>query len=53
MVETFAVVGLFDEIAPMLNARFGGLVDEISPQIFANPAMDDAQERRFVEELKS
>ena len=53
MVETFAVVGLFDEVAPMIKERFGGLVDEMCPQIFANPPMDETQERRFVEELKS
>ena len=53
MVHTFAVVGLYDEVAPMLKQRFEGLVDEMCPQFFANPPMDEAQERRFVEALKS
>ncbi len=53
MVHAFAVVGLYDEVAPMLREPFDGLVDELCSHVFANPPMDEAQERIFVETLKS
>ena len=53
MVHTFAAVGLYDEVAPLLKQRFDGLLDEISPDLYANPPMDDVQERRFLEELRA
>lgn len=53
MVFTFAAVGLYDEVASLLKQRFDGLLDEISPDMYSYPPMSDAQERRFLEELRS
>lgn len=53
MIHTFAVVGLYDEVAPLLKQRFDGILDEISPDIYAYPSMDDRQEAHFLDGLRA
>ena len=53
MVDAFAIVGEYDEIAGKMKERFGGLIDEIGPEIHSPRPLNREMERKIVEELKA
>ena len=52
MLDAFAVVGEYDEIAPQLLQRYGGLVDEVGLTITAAGNADQRQLRRIIRTLQ-
>ena len=52
MLDAFAVVGQYDEIAPKLLARYGGLVDEVGLTVAARGDTEERQLKRIIRELQ-
>ena len=52
MLEAFAVIGEYDEIAPRILERYGGLVDEVGLTITTAGAADERQLRRIIVALQ-
>ena len=53
MLETFAVVSPYDEVAARVKERFGGLLDETLLAMGTSSAGDQKQLRRIIDDLKS
>ncbi len=52
MLDAFAVVGEYDEIADQLLARYRGLVDEVSLSVTTGGAKEAAEVRRIIRRLQ-
>lgn len=52
MLHSFAVVGEYDEIAPLLLERYGGLVDEVGLTLTTKGNTEQRQLKRIIRELK-
>ncbi len=52
MLNAFAVVGEYDEIAPMLLERYRGLVDEVSLTLPVRGDVEQRQLKRIISELQ-
>lgn len=53
MLNAFAVVGSYDEVAPLLKERYGDLLDEVVFNMEAASPSDQKALRRIIEGLKS
>lgn len=53
MLEAFAVIGEYDEIAPKLLERYGGLVDEVGLTIATSGEADERQLMRIIADLQN
>ena len=53
MLDAFAVVGEYDEIADQLLARYRGLVDEVSLSVTTGGAKEAAEVRRIIRQLQA
>jgi probable F420-dependent oxidoreductase len=53
MLETFAVVGRYDEVAPAVKERFNGLIDEVVFGFDTKGPGDEAQLKKIVRELQT
>ena len=53
MLDIFAVVGLYDEIAGKIKERFGGLLDEVILSVAGPSSGDHAAVKKIIEELQS
>ena len=53
MLDLFAVVGPYDEIAGRIKQRFGGLVDEVMLNVEAPSPADQAAVKKIIEELQA
>ncbi len=51
MLDTFAVIGPYDEVASRIKERFGGLLDELSINTGPDSRMDEAVMPKIIEEL--
>ncbi len=52
ILDTFAVVGEYDEIAPLLLQRYGGLVDEVGLTLATRGEVEQQQLKRIIRELQ-
>ena len=52
MLEAFAVVGEYDEIADRLMQRYSGLLDEINFSVYTEESPDQAQLRKIIRQLQ-
>jgi alkanesulfonate monooxygenase SsuD/methylene tetrahydromethanopterin reductase-like flavin-dependent oxidoreductase (luciferase family) len=52
MLNAFAVVGEYDEVAEMFARRYAGLLDEVSFTLYAAEAPEESQIRKIVQRLK-
>ena len=52
MLDTFAVTGEYDEIAPKMLERYGGLVDEVGLTVAARGDAEERQLQRIIRELQ-
>ena len=52
MLDAFAVVGEYDEIAPMLLERYGGLVDEVSLTLPTRGNEEERHVKRIIRKLQ-
>lgn len=52
ILNAFAVVGEYDEIAPMLLERYGGLVDEVGLTLATRGEAEQRQVKRIIRELQ-
>ena len=53
MLNDFAILGEYDEVAGKIKERFGGLVDEVAPDFSSPGPIPLDIERRIIEELKT
>lgn len=53
MLDDFAIIGEYDEVAGKIKERFGGLVDEVAPDFVTVRPMPREMERRVIAELKA
>ena len=53
ILEAFAVIGGYDEIAPMLHERYDGLVDEMVFGRESSELTDENQLRRIIRDLQT
>ena len=53
MLDAFAVVGEYDEIAPLLLQRYGGLVDEVGLTVSTSGNAEQRQLQRIIRELQA
>lgn len=53
MLDLFAVVGPFDEIAGKIKQRFGGLVDEMMLNVEAPSPADQGAVKKIIDELQA
>ena len=53
MVDTFAVVGRYDEVPDQIKARFGGLIDEVVLDVEAPPPRAEQELKKMIEALQS
>lgn len=53
MLDHFAVVGPYDEVAERIMARYGGLLDEVVLDTGEGAAANQGAVKRIIEELKS
>ncbi len=53
MLATFAVSGEYDQVAPQLKERFGGLLDEVAFNMEVSTPDDENAMRKIIQELKS
>ena len=51
MFHTIATIGTYDEIASLLNTRFGNLIDRIEFSIPVNNSDDESKMRSMISEL--
>ena len=52
MLNAFAVVGEYDEVAEIFVQRYAGLLDEVSFTLYAAAVPEEAQIRKIVQRLK-
>ncbi|MFQ6026049.1 MAG: TIGR03617 family F420-dependent LLM class oxidoreductase [Dehalococcoidia bacterium] len=52
MLEAFAVIGEYDEIAPKFRQRYQGLLDEVGFSIAASSTPEEAQLRKIIQALQ-
>lgn len=52
ILQTFAVVGEYDEIAPLLLKRYGGLADEVGLTLPTQGIAEQRQIKRIIRELQ-
>ncbi len=52
MLDAFAVVGEYDEVAAKLLERYGGLVDEVSLSVATAGERDERELRRIIQRLQ-
>lgn len=52
MLDAFAVIGEYDEIADKLLARYRGLVDEVSLSVATGGTADESEVRRIIRRLQ-
>ena len=52
ILEAFAVVGEYDEIAPKVLERYGGLVQEVGLSISTSGTADEMQLKRIIRDLQ-
>jgi probable F420-dependent oxidoreductase len=52
MLETFAVIGEYDEIADKFVQRYGGLLDEVNFSVSASSTVEEKQLRKIIGQLK-
>ena len=53
MLDLFAVVGPYDEVAGRIKDRFGGLLDEVNLSVAGPSSGDQAAVKKIIEELQS
>lgn len=51
MVETFAIVGTYDQIVPKIRERYAGLADRVSLAISASSPAEQERVRSLIDEL--
>ena len=52
MLETFAVIGGYDEVAGRMKEQLGGLVDEVGFNMKVSTPQDEKALRNIINELK-
>jgi alkanesulfonate monooxygenase SsuD/methylene tetrahydromethanopterin reductase-like flavin-dependent oxidoreductase (luciferase family) len=52
MLETFAVIGEYDQIADKFVQRYGGLIDEVNLSVSASSMAEEGQLRKIIQQLK-
>lgn len=53
ILEVFAVIGEYDEIAPRVLERYGGLVQEVGLSIATSDTADEVQLKRIIRDLQA